>query len=66
MLVIDADRCLACAGCLALCPQAALFLNLIGLNVNHDLCTLCGICARFCPVTALSVSDEVVLGEETR
>ena len=59
MLVIDDDRCLACAGCIALCPEAALFQDIAGLEVNQNLCTLCGICVGFCPVIALSVVDAV-------
>jgi Pyruvate/2-oxoacid:ferredoxin oxidoreductase delta subunit len=67
MLMIDDDRCIACAGCIALCPEAALFQDIDGLKVHQDLCTLCGICVGFCPVMALSVVDAVTeRGEAAR
>jgi len=66
MLVIDDDKCLICAGCITLCPEAALFQDIAGLKVNGDLCTLCGICVAFCPVMALSVTDAVAEGGQAR
>ena len=53
MLEIDEDCCLSCAGCIGLCPEAALFLDLYGLKVKIEACSLCGICVMVCPVRAL-------------
>lgn len=58
MLAVDRTTCLMCAGCISLCPEAALSQTLAGLVVAQDRCTLCGICTMFCPVTALAVADE--------
>lgn len=59
MLEINRDRCLDCAGCISLCPETALTMNLIGLQIDNDACTLCRLCVRFCPVQAL----EILAGE---
>jgi NAD-dependent dihydropyrimidine dehydrogenase PreA subunit len=53
MLDIDRQMCFQCAGCIGVCPEMALYMNLDGLNIRHDLCTTCGICVEFCPVLAL-------------
>lgn len=57
MLIIDAETCLECAGCIGICPETALYQNLDGLKIKFDLCSLCGICIRFCPVLALTIED---------
>lgn len=58
MLAIDRDICLACAGCICLCPETALYMDLDGLNVVDDDCTDCGTCVDFCPVLALDIIGE--------
>jgi Pyruvate/2-oxoacid:ferredoxin oxidoreductase delta subunit len=58
MFDIDHHRCLACAGCIGLCPEMALTQNLSGLLVRLDLCSLCGICVDFCPMLALTIRDK--------
>lgn len=55
MLIIDEKCCLSCAGCIGLCPEAALFHDLTGLKADTDICTLCGICVMVCPVQALMI-----------
>ena len=48
--VIDADRCIQCGTCVAVCPS-----NSIGVNEDTDLpelvkmCTGCSLCWDFCP-----------------
>jgi coenzyme F420 hydrogenase subunit beta len=48
--VIDADRCIQCGACVAVCPS-----NSIGVNEDTDLpelvkmCTGCSLCWDFCP-----------------
>jgi len=48
--VIDADRCIQCGACVAVCPS-----NSIGINKDTDLpelikmCTGCSQCWNFCP-----------------
>jgi ferredoxin len=59
MLVIYADQCLQCGGCVSLCPVEALFLSFDRLECNFDLCTSCEICVEFCPVGALEIKNAV-------
>ncbi|MCK5124979.1 MAG: 4Fe-4S binding protein [candidate division Zixibacteria bacterium] len=61
MLKIELAACLSCAGCIALCPEAALFLTSDSLRVNQGECTLCCLCVKFCPVTALVIDGKVRL-----
>jgi len=58
MLAIDRDICLACSGCICVCPEMALYMGLDGLQTIDDDCTLCGICVDSCPVTALALVGE--------
>ena len=55
MLMIDSHSCLSCAGCIALCPETALYHDNESLRVIQNHCTLCGICVKFCPMEALSI-----------
>jgi ferredoxin len=67
MLVIDRHQCFQCAGCLAVCPTAALSLTLTGLEVDPALCDMCGVCVRFCPVLALTADrrEPTAAGKES-
>jgi ferredoxin len=58
MLEINRDRCLNCAGCICLCPETALTMDLAGLQVDQQACTLCALCVRFCPVLALEITAQ--------
>ncbi|MCP4568553.1 MAG: ferredoxin [FCB group bacterium] len=55
MLIIDDNSCLVCVGCLALCPETALYHDLVSLKVRQELCSDCRFCVQFCPVEALSI-----------
>jgi len=55
MLACSRNRCRDCAGCISLCPEAALYMDLTGMKIRSDVCTLCGLCVRFCPVAALTI-----------
>jgi len=54
-LVLDRATCISCAGCVGTCPDLALDMYGIDLQVFQDKCTYCTICVRFCPVGALSI-----------
>jgi ferredoxin len=51
---IDKKKCLACGGCISVCPQDA--ISWIGnkAEVNPEKCISCAICIRTCPVGAIS------------
>ncbi|MCQ2061204.1 MAG: 4Fe-4S binding protein [Fibrobacter sp.] len=56
-LVHHRDECLECAGCVGLCPQMALDMYGLDLQINHEKCTRCGLCVRGCPVGALKIEE---------
>ncbi len=47
----DADRCVACGGCVSLCPGKALAMGEPDwlLRFDPDRCVACGLCAKACP-----------------
>jgi NAD-dependent dihydropyrimidine dehydrogenase PreA subunit len=54
-LLLDRATCISCAGCVGTCPDLALDMFGVDLQVFQDKCTYCTICVRFCPVGALSI-----------
>jgi pyruvate formate lyase activating enzyme len=52
-MVFRAHRCLGCGACLAVCPRAAVSLELAG-RIDRALCDACGRCATTCPSSALA------------
>lgn len=50
---VDKKKCLACGGCISVCPQDA--ISWIGnkAEVNSEKCISCAICIRTCPVGAI-------------
>jgi pyruvate formate lyase activating enzyme len=58
MLAIDYQDCLSCAGCISICPEMALLMDLTGLRLRSELCSFCGFCAEFCPVLALAIDND--------
>jgi len=61
MLEVNCEKCLDCAGCICLCPETALTINLTGLHIDQNACTLCALCVRFCPVQALEITEKKIL-----
>ena len=56
--VVDDDRWLGCAACVALCPVNALVLEGLLAIVDEPKCTHCEHCIPACPVHALSLVNE--------
>ncbi len=54
-LLLDGAKCISCAGCVGTCPDLALDMYGVDLQIFQDKCTYCTICVRFCPVGALSI-----------
>jgi pyruvate formate lyase activating enzyme len=50
-------RCIGCGDCVAVCPEGAASLELVG-RVDRARCTGCGLCARKCPARALELVGE--------
>ena len=66
VLLLDRTSCISCAGCVGTCPDLALDMFGLDLQVFQDKCTYCTICVRFCPVGALSIEKtaEVPVGAQ--
>ncbi|MCK5333207.1 MAG: 4Fe-4S binding protein [Candidatus Aenigmarchaeota archaeon] len=52
----DYTKCLACGGCVSVCPQNALTLSNLVVECDPKKCTNCKVCVKFCPVGALKIS----------
>ncbi|MBO0692620.1 MAG: Coenzyme F420 hydrogenase/dehydrogenase, beta subunit C-terminal domain [Acidimicrobiaceae bacterium] len=47
--VIDADRCIQCGACVAVCPSDSIGVGENGLPMLVKMCTGCSLCWDFCP-----------------
>lgn len=47
--VIDADRCIQCGTCVAVCPSDSIGIGANGLPELVKMCTGCSLCWDFCP-----------------
>jgi coenzyme F420 hydrogenase subunit beta len=47
--VIDADRCIQCGTCVAVCPSDSIGIGAGDLPVLAKMCTGCSLCWDFCP-----------------
>jgi ferredoxin len=54
---VDTDKCLACGGCIALCPHDAISFNCNKARVDENKCISCYLCIQFCPYGAISKGD---------
>lgn len=60
--VVDREVCLACGGCVSVCPEDAITLVADKAVVDNKKCIGCGVCVKTCPVAAITF-EEVVLDE---
>ena len=51
---VDGAKCLACGGCISVCPQDALSWYGGKTLVDDEKCISCAICIRICPIGAIS------------
>ena len=52
--IVDEWKCLACGGCISICPQDAVSMCGSKALVEEEKCISCAICIRTCPVGAIS------------
>jgi ferredoxin len=57
-VAVDHSRCIACAGCVGVCPVDTITLREIVLSIEQGPCISCGLCIQFCPVGALEPSTD--------
>jgi ferredoxin len=50
---VDKEKCLACGGCISICPQDALYWCGDKASVDEENCSSCALCIRICPVGAI-------------
>jgi len=55
--IVDEKECLACGGCISVCPQDAVSMCGGRAFVTEDKCIFCGICIKTCPVGAINEED---------
>jgi formate hydrogenlyase subunit 6/NADH:ubiquinone oxidoreductase subunit I len=62
---IQADLCTACQQCVQICPENALIMLAEYPTLRPEVvCTYCGLCEEVCPTGAISLSYEIVLGND--
>lgn len=54
-MAVHHGRCIACAGCVGVCPVDTITLRELTLTVEQGPCISCGLCIQFCPVGALTM-----------
>jgi NAD-dependent dihydropyrimidine dehydrogenase PreA subunit len=52
--VVDKTTCLACGGCISLCPSDAIAMSINRACIDHENCISCAICIKTCPVGAIN------------
>jgi ferredoxin len=57
MVTIDTSKCVACGGCIDLCPVIAISMMDDIVTIDHEKCTECTICVKVCPMRAPSQSN---------
>jgi ferredoxin len=57
MIHIDPDKCVACGGCIDLCPSIAISMIDDLVTIDDQLCTECEICVKVCPMKAPVKTD---------
>lgn len=52
--IVDSKKCLACGGCISVCPQDAISWVGSKAQIEPKKCISCAICIKTCPVGAIS------------
>lgn len=52
--LVDNNKCLACGGCISVCPEDAISWMGYKAIVDKENCISCRICISTCPIGAIS------------
>jgi len=63
-LLFDPTRCLACGGCVEVCPHGAVWRTGERLAYDRGRCPACGACADVCPAEARTVAGRRVAAQD--
>ena len=59
MYMINQNRCIACGGCLEICPRLAIYMMGIA-TIDPLVCNECGECQEWCQVGAIEeINDDL-------
>jgi Fe-S-cluster-containing hydrogenase component 2 len=50
---VDQKKCLACGGCISVCPEDAIAMIASKAFVTEEKCISCTICIKTCPIGAI-------------
>ncbi len=56
--IVDETKCLACGGCISVCPQDAILMVVSKALVNKEQCNSCSICVKTCPIGAIGWEEK--------
>jgi len=51
--LVNNNKCLACGGCISICPKDAITMITSKAIVNKKECISCEICINACPIGAI-------------
>jgi|GEM_PF-805291 len=57
---VEKKECLACGGCISVCPEDALEWVANKAYVDEEKCIGCQICYKTCPVGAIAMVEEAI------
>lgn len=61
-VVVDPERCTACAHCAAVCPDGAITVTLVKV-IDPARCSTCGCCISTCPSDAIRIDEQPARGD---
>lgn len=56
---VDFKKCLACGGCISVCPTDAIVMISSKAVVEPKKCISCEICIKTCPVAAIEWGEQI-------